>query len=103
VGRKGAKPTEPATTALVVSGPVTVTEVPRWRDALLAVMAASQDIRLNLAAAGPWDLAGLQLLISALASGRRVRLVEVPRVCLASAERAGLGERLAEAIESRLD
>ena len=92
---------------LVVSGPVTLVESPRWRDALLAVLAEGQDVRIDLATAGPWDLAGLQLLIAALALGRKggqpVRLVRVPRVLLAIAEQAGLSDRLAEVIDSRLD
>jgi len=96
----------PATT-LVVSGPTTLVEAPRWRDALLAALAQGKDVRIDLATAGPWDLAGLQLLLAALVSGRKggqtVRLVRVPRVLLAIAEQAGLGDRLADAIESRLE
>jgi ABC-type transporter Mla MlaB component len=99
----GARPV----TTLVMSGPVTLAESPRWREALLATLAEGHDVRLDLATAGPWDLAGLQLLLAALASGRRsgqaVRLARVPRVCLAVADRAGLAGHLAGTIESRME
>ena len=89
---------------LVVSGPVTLAESSHWRDALLA---RGRDLRVDLEAAGPWDLAGLQLLIAALATARRdgsvIRFARVPRVLLRIAERAGVGELLAEAIESLAD
>ena len=99
----GARPA----TLLVVTGPVTLAESPSWREALLAAFAGGQDLRLDLAASGPWDVAGVQLLLAALESGRRtgreVRLVRVPRVLLATAERAGVGELLAGAIDGLAD
>jgi anti-anti-sigma regulatory factor len=96
----------PATT-VEVSGPLTLAEAPRWREALLAAMARGHDLRLDLAAAGPWDLAGVQLVLAAIASGGRagqgVRLARVPRGFLAIAEQAGLGEHLAATIEGTAD
>jgi anti-anti-sigma regulatory factor len=95
------------TTDVVLSGPVTLAEAPRWKEALLGAFSAGRPVRIDLESAGPWDLAGLQLLISALATGRRggvpVRLDRVPRVFLAIADQAGLTGRLAEAIDGRLD
>src|SRR3954462_9145505 len=74
-------------TPLEVSGPVTLAEAPRWREALLSALAAGGEIRIDLGASGPWDLVGLQLLLSALAWGRRSgragRFARVPEVCRA--------------------
>jgi ABC-type transporter Mla MlaB component len=96
----------PATT-LVVAGPVTLGEVPRWREALIAAFSEAKPVQIDLAASGPWDVAGLQLLISALATGRRsgqpVRLVHVPRGFTAIAEQAGVSGRLAEAVGDQLN
>jgi ABC-type transporter Mla MlaB component len=93
-------------TTLVLSGPVTLAEAPRWRDALLSALAEGKAVRLDLAASGPWDLAGLQLILSAMATGRRsgqaIRLARVPRVFLAIAEQAGLADGLSGAIEGHL-
>ena len=92
---------------LVVSGPVTLAEAPQWRESLLAASAGGRDLRLDLDATGPWDLAGLQLLIAALATARRegsvVRFARVPRVLMAIAERAGVVELLAGSVESLAD
>jgi ABC-type transporter Mla MlaB component len=89
-----------------MSGPVTLSEVPRWREALIAAFSEAKPVRIDLDASGPWDLAGLQLLISALAtgqkSGQEVRLVHVPRGFTAIAEQAGVSERLAEAVDNPL-
>ena len=92
---------------MVVSGPVTLAESPRWRDALLAASDRGRDLRVDLEASGPWDLAGLQLLIAALATARRdgsvVRFARVPRVLLAIAERAGVSDLLSGSVESLAD
>jgi ABC-type transporter Mla MlaB component len=86
---------------------LTLAEAPRWREALLAALARGHDLRLDLAAAGPWDLAGLQLVLAAMASGRRagqaVRLDRVPRVLLAIAEQAALDGHLAGSIDGLAD
>ncbi len=90
---------------VVVSGPLTLAEAPRWREALQSAISGGNAVRIDLEAAGPWDLAGLQLMLSALASGKRsgqaVRLVNVPDVFLTIVDQAGLSERLKEAIASR--
>lgn len=80
------------------SGPSTMAEVGRHRERLLEVLAARRGARIDLEASGPWDLAGLQLLLSALETGRRggppVRLSGVPTVLRDLAIRAGLLHRL---------
>ena len=90
-------------TTLAISGPVGLAEAPRWRDDLRAALAGGEPIRIDLSAAGPWDLAGLQLIVSALKSGKRdgqaVRLVGVPKVFRDLVERAGGGGPIGEAIE----
>lgn len=93
-------------TTLEIAGPVTLEESPRWRTLLLNALGQEKDLRIDLAESGPWDLAGLQLVIAVLASGDRsgqnVRLTRVPRVFATIAERAGLTEHLERAMESRL-
>jgi ABC-type transporter Mla MlaB component len=95
---------DPEVHTLTLSGPVTLYESSDVREALAAALAEGKPLRVNLETSGPWDLAGLQLLISAVATGRKaglpVRLVQVPGVCREIAERSGLGDWLAEATES---
>lgn len=94
-------------TTLAISGPVTLGEVSRWRDALLGALGAAQPVNLNLADAGPWDAAGLQLIVSAVTTGRSVgppvRLCRVPQVFLSLADQAGAADWLADVIVDRLD
>jgi ABC-type transporter Mla MlaB component len=89
---------------VALSGPVTLYESAEVRETLLSALAEGKPLRLNLETSGPWDLAGLQLLVSAVASGHKaalaVRLVQVPGVCREIAERSGLGQWLAAATES---
>ncbi len=77
-----------------LSGPATLYELAELRESLLAAIAVGEDLRIDLETSGPWDLAGLQLLISATASRRRtgqaIRFMNVPRVCAEIAERSGL-------------
>ena len=79
---------------VILSGPVTLYESSDVRDTLLTALEEGKDLRINLEASGPWDIAGIQLLIATVASGqkagRSVRLVLVPGVCRAVAERSGL-------------
>ncbi|AGA25185.1 STAS domain-containing protein [Singulisphaera acidiphila] len=81
-----------------LSGPATLYEMAEIRESLLAALAVGKDLRIDLETTGPWDLAGLQLMISVTASGRRagqaVRLLNVPRVCVEIAERSGLSNWL---------
>lgn len=90
--------------SVTLSGPVTLYESSELRETLLSALKEGNALRVNLEMSGPWDLAGLQLLISAVATGRkagkRVTLVEVPGVCKEIAERSGLGDWLAEVAES---
>ncbi len=92
-----------AEVSLAISGPLTLEEVPRWRDAWLSAAASARLLTVDLAEAGPWDLAGLQLVVAGLASARRggstVRLIRVPEVCLAIAEQAAIAEVLAGCID----
>jgi ABC-type transporter Mla MlaB component len=94
---------EPDVVTMALSGPVTLYESTEVREALIAALANGKHLRINLETSGPWDLAGLQLLISAVASGRKigksVGFVSVPQVCSEIAERSGLGRWLAVAAE----
>lgn len=81
-----------------LSGPVTLYEAGEVRDTLVAALDEGKDLRVDLEASGPWDVAGLQLLVATAASGRKagrsVRFSRVPGVCREVAERSGLGEWL---------
>jgi ABC-type transporter Mla MlaB component len=87
-------------TTVEVTGPVTRAEVAQWKSAFALGIARGLGLRIDLAGSGPWDLAGVQLLLATMASGRRagqpVSLVRVPNVLTAVAERAALSECLAE-------
>jgi anti-anti-sigma factor len=89
---------------VTLSGPVTVNESSEVRETLAAALAEGRPLRLDLEASGPWDLAGLQLLISAAATARKaggsLRLAQVPGVCREVAERSGLGAWMDQAAES---
>src|SRR5262249_25386894 len=78
----------------LLTGPVTLYEVAAIRETLLAALAEGRPLRLDLGDSGPWDIAGLQLLISCVKSGRlrnqEVRVVNVPRSCAELAQRSGL-------------
>src|SRR5690348_15027915 len=91
---------------VLLSGPVTLYESAEVRDQLRAALEAGDPVLIDLETSGPWDLAGLQLLASALASGREagvsVRLSNVPRVCAELAERSGLSDWLVEQTDSFL-
>ncbi len=91
------EPKEPKT--VVLAGPVTLYEVLVVRDTLQTAMAEGKHLRIDLSDSGPWDLAGVQLLISCAKSaesrGRDVFLLNTPRGCLEVAERAGLSEWVA--------
>ncbi len=97
---------EPERNTVTVSGPVTLYESSEVRETLLAAVAEGKALSVDLETSGPWDIAGLQLLISAVASGRKlggsVRMVNVPRVCTEIANRSGLSEWLHEVTDSFL-
>ncbi len=89
---------EPIDTTLLLTGPVTVYEVGTIRETLRTALAEGMTVRIDLSDSGPWDVAGLQLLISCVKSGQErsqaVQLVNTPRVCSELAERSGLSEWL---------
>lgn len=95
---------ESGATLVKVAGPATLYESQDMREALRSALARGTDLRINLEASGPWDLAGLQILIStattAHKSGQAVRLVQVPGVCRELSERSGLLDWLSAITES---
>jgi ABC-type transporter Mla MlaB component len=99
----------PGGAEVALSGPATVYEASRLREALGTALAgaAAGTVRVDLASAGPWDVAGLQLLVSAVAtvraSGRSVTFVGVPAACREAAGRAGLGRWLDEVSETQAE
>ncbi len=90
-------------TTVEVTGPVTRAEATRWRDTLSEGLPRGRGLRIDLAGSGPWDLAGVQLLLATVASGRRagrsISLARVPDVLKVVAERAALLDRLAAITE----
>jgi ABC-type transporter Mla MlaB component len=90
----------PAVTTVEVTGPVTRAEVAQWRGAFAEGLLRGGGLCIDLAGSGPWDVAGVQLLLAAMASGRRlgrpVSLARVPNVLTVVAERAALRAHLAE-------
>jgi ABC-type transporter Mla MlaB component len=91
------EPRQSKTVAL--SGPVTLYEVLVVRATLQTALAEGKHLRIDLRDSGPWDLAGVQLLISCAKSAasrdREVRLLNTPTGCVEIAERAGLTDWLA--------
>ena len=89
-------------TTVEVTGPLTRDEVVWWHAAFAAGLAESRGLRIDLAKSGPWDLAGVQLLCAAIASGKRtgwpVVLANSPGVLTAIAERAALRDHLAGSV-----
>jgi ABC-type transporter Mla MlaB component len=81
-----------------VTGPVTLYEVSAIRETLLQALAEGKDLRIDLEDSGPWDLAGLQLLIACVqtgqSQGRSVHLAGIPQGCAVIAQRSGLTDWL---------
>ena len=81
-----------------LTGPITLYEVSAVRESLRKALADGKHLRLDLSDSGPWDLAGVQLLVSCMKAARgrdqQARLVDVPNVCAEIAERCGLAEWL---------
>src|SRR4029077_6605116 len=79
---------------LLLTGPITLYEVSAVCETLRMALAEGKQLRIDLTDSGPWDLAGLQLLVSCAQSARNrdlaVRLVSVPASCAQIAERSGL-------------
>jgi ABC-type transporter Mla MlaB component len=83
---------------ITVEGPATIYEAAALRETLREALAQGTDLRIDLGESGRWDLAGLQLLISAVntgqSQGRTVRFLRVPKVCAEIADRSGLADWL---------
>ena len=81
-----------------LTGPVTLYEVAAVRETLRTLLAEGKPLRLDLSDSGPWDIAGLQVLISCVKAGRQrgqeVRLVNIPHPCSDLAHRYGLSHWL---------
>lgn len=79
---------------ILLTGPVTLYEVGAVRENLRAALAAGKPLRVDLGDSGPWDIAGLQLLVacarSAQEQGQLVRIVNPPGSCTEMARRSGL-------------
>jgi ABC-type transporter Mla MlaB component len=83
---------------LLLTGPITLYEVSAVCESLRMALSEGKPLRIDLSDSGPWDLAGLQLLISCVKSARNrdleVRLAQVPEVCAQIAQRCGLSDWL---------
>ncbi len=79
---------------LVLTGPITLYEVSAVCESLRIALSEGKSMRIDLSDSGPWDLSGLQVLISCVQSARnrdlQVRLAGIPEVCAQVAERSGL-------------
>ena len=86
------------TKTILLTGPITLYEVSAVRETLRLGLAEGKALRIDLSDSGPWDLAGLQLLVSCVKSARsrdrQARLLSVPKICVEIAERTGLSEWL---------
>ena len=84
----------PESKTVVLTGPITLYEVAAVCETLRGAMADGKQLRIDLNDTGPWDLAGLQLLISCARSARNreqaIRLSGVPASCAQVAQRSGL-------------
>ena len=89
-----------------LSGPVTIYESAEVHETLQSALSDGGDLVFDLETSGPWDLSGLQLLLAAVASGRKkglsVRFVRVPKVCAEIAERSGMEGWLRDQTDSFL-
>lgn len=85
-----------------LTGPVTVATAVLSRDVLRTLINATSgtEIVVDVSAAGPWDLAGLQVLIAADKSagsrGKSLRVKGVGSLLQSAADRAGLADWLRE-------
>lgn len=92
-------PVEPAESKTIfLTGPITLYEVSAVRETLRSALLEAKELRIDLGDSGPWDLAGMQLLVSCARTARErdhvVRLVNIPKVCTDIAERSGLSDWL---------
>jgi anti-anti-sigma regulatory factor len=79
---------------ILLTGPITLYEVAAVRESLSTALAEGKPLRIDLSDSGPWDLAGLQLIVSCVKTARlrdrEARVTNVPKVCAEIAERSGL-------------
>jgi ABC-type transporter Mla MlaB component len=98
VGTRAVAGADAMDATILLTGPVTVYEVGTIRETLRTGLAERSDVQIDLSDSGPWDVAGLQLLVSCVKSGQErgqsVQVVNAPRSCVEVAERAGLSEWL---------
>ncbi len=55
---------------ILLTGPITLYEVSAVRETLRMALAEGKPLRIDLSDSGPWDLAGLQLLVSCVKTAR---------------------------------
>ena len=88
----------PEVTTILLTGAITLYEVSAVCETLRVALAEGKELRIDLTDSGPWDLAGLQLLISCTRSARdcdlAVHMVGVPASCAQVAQRSGLSDWL---------
>ena len=86
---------------MLLTGPVTLYEVAAVRETLRAALAGGKALRVDLSDSGPWDIAGLQLLVACVRGGQErgqiVGIINPPGPCTEMARRSGLGEWLESA------
>lgn len=77
---------------------MTIYEASDWREQFLHAFQPGKPLEVDLHTSGPWDVAGLQLLISLTRTGDNlecpVRFLLVPPGCREIARRAGLTDWL---------
>jgi anti-anti-sigma factor len=83
---------------ILLTGPITLYEVSAVRESLSTALAEGKSLEIDLSDSGPWDLAGLQLIVSCVKTAHNhegeARLINVPKTCAEIAERSGLSEWL---------
>jgi anti-anti-sigma regulatory factor len=86
-----------------LTGPITLYEVSAVRESLSMALAEGKPLRIDLSDSGPWDLAGLQLIVSCVKTARlrdrEARVINVPKVCAEIAERSGLAAWLQSVLD----
>ena len=79
---------------LLLTGPITLYEASAVCESMRMALSEGKPLRIDLSDSGPWDLSGLQLLISCVLSARNreveIRLAQIPETCAKVAERCGL-------------
>jgi anti-anti-sigma regulatory factor len=79
---------------ILLTGPITLYEVSAVRESLSMALAEGKPLLIDLSDSGPWDLAGLQLIVSCVKTAREAHVINVPKLCAEIAERSGLAEWL---------